>query len=82
MPTSRAAVLLVGDRDEPQVAAGAEALPRELGHRDRSGRHLVLHVDRAATEEVAVVVDHRLERRVGPVAGVGRHHVGVADEGE
>ncbi len=74
------AVLLVGDRDEPQVAARPEPLPGQLRHRDGPGRDLVLHVDRAPAVEVAVVVDDRLERRVGPVAGVGRHDVGVTHE--
>ena len=44
----RAAVLLVGDRDEPQVAPRPEALPRQRRHRDRPRRDLVLHVDGAA----------------------------------
>ncbi len=77
-----AAVLLVGDREEPQVAAGPEALPGQRRHRDRPGRDLVLHVDGAAAPQPAVVVEHRLERRVGPLLAVDRHHVGVADEGQ
>jgi hypothetical protein len=79
-PDVRDPVLLVGDGHEPQVAARAEALAREVGHRDRPGRDLVLHVDRAPAVEVAVVVDHRLEGRVGPLLALDRHHVGVADE--
>ena len=79
-PDVREPVLLVGHGDEPQVAARPEAAARQLGHRHRPGRDLVLHVDGAAAPQPAVVVDHRLERRVRPVARVARHHVGVPDE--
>jgi hypothetical protein len=73
-------VLLVGDRQQPQVAPRAEPAPGELRHRDGAGRHLVLHVDGAAAPQPPVVVDDGLERRVRPVAGVARHDVGVPDE--
>jgi hypothetical protein len=75
-------VLLVGHRDEPQVATRPEAAARELGHRDGPGGHLVLHVDGAAAPEPSVVVDHAREGRMGPVARVARHHVGVPDQGQ
>ena len=76
------AVLLVGHRDEPQVAARPEALASQPRHRDRAGGDLVLHVDRTAAVEEAVVVDDGAERVVEPVLPVDGDDVGVADEGE
>ena len=76
------AVLLVGDGEEPQVAPRPPARPDELLDRDRTGRDLALHVQRAAPVEVAVVVEDALERRMGPVAGVDGHDVGVTHERE
>jgi hypothetical protein len=78
----RRTVLLVGDRQEPEVAGRAEAAAGQVGQGDRAGGHLVLHVDRAAAVEVPVVVDDALERRVRPVPGIGRYDVRVADEGQ
>ena len=75
-------VLLVGHDHEQQVAGAAPAAARQRRHGDGAGRDLVLHVDRPAAPQEAVVVDHGTERRVDPVAGVGRHHVAVPDEGE
>ena len=75
------AVLLVALRDEQQVATRPEAGARQLGQRDRPVGDLVLHVDRAAAPQVAVVVDVRRERRVRPVARVGRHDVACARAG-
>ena len=49
---------------------GRKPDPGQLGHRDRPRRDLVLHVDRAAAVQVAVVVDDALERRVRPVPRV------------
>ena len=74
------AVLLVGDRDQPEVAPRAEARTGELGHRHGAGRDLVLHVDRAPAPQPAALVDDGGERRVGPVTRVGRDHVEVTDE--
>ena len=74
------AVLLVGDGEEPQVPPRPPARADQLLEGDRSRGHLALHVERAAAPQVAVVGEHALERRVGPVADVDRHDVGVADE--
>ena len=46
--------LLVGRRDEEQVAGRAEALARERRDRDRARRDLALHVERAAPPDLAV----------------------------
>ena len=74
------AVLLVGDREEPEVTPRAEARTSELGHRHGARRDLVLHVDRSAAPQPAGLVHDSGERRVGPVARVGRDHVEVSDE--
>ena len=76
------AVLLVRHREQPQVAPRPEPRPRQLGHRHRAGRHLVLHVDRAASPQEAGLVDGGGEGGMGPVPRVGRHDVGLADERE
>ena len=74
------AVLLVGNSEEPQVTARPEPRPRETREGHSPGCDLVLHVDGAAAEEIAVVVDDRVERWVRPVPGITRHDVGVAHE--
>ncbi len=79
-PDLRHAVLLVGDGQEPQVPARPPARADQLLEGDRARGHLALHVQRAAAPQVAVVGEYALERRVGPVPDVDRHHVRVADE--
>ena len=74
--------LLVALGHEQQVAAGLEALPRQRRHRHRPGHRLVLHVDRAAAPQVAVLIEVAVERRVLPVLGVGGDDVGVAEQGQ
>ena len=46
--------LLVGNRCEHEVARGAKALARERRQRDRARRDLALHVESAATPDLAV----------------------------
>ena len=46
--------LLVGGRDEDQVAARLEPLAGQRRDRDSAGRDLALHVERAATPDLAV----------------------------
>ena len=74
--------LLVGGRGEDEVARRLEALPRERGDRDRGGRHLALHVERAAAPDAArrgASPDHGIDR---PLLRVGDDGVGVAEEQE
>ena len=72
-----AAGLLVGHEREHQIArrhdAGAFEVPRDGEHH---ADH-VLHVDRAAAPDVAVL-DGAGERVHAPVGGLGGHHVEVA----
>ena len=46
--------LLVGRRDEDQVAGRLEPFPRKRGDGDGIGRNLALHVERAATPDLTV----------------------------
>src|SRR5207244_4085478 len=48
------AYLLVGGRGENEVAARPELVARERGDRHRAGRHLPLHVERAAAPDLPV----------------------------
>ena len=77
----RAPSFLVGHRGEDDVAGelflgGASG---EHSHDDRAHRGHVLHVDGAATPDVAVL-DQRLERRMRPRVVVGLDHVDVRIE--
>ena len=72
-----AAVLLVGDEGEHQVARRHDAgLPEVAGDHDHHAHH-VLHVDGAASPDVAVL-DGTGERVHAPVGGQGGHHVEMA----
>ena len=72
-----AAGLLVGDEREHQVARRHDARAFEVpGDRDHHPDH-VLHVDRAAAPDVAVL-DRAGERMHAPVGRLGGHHVEVA----
>ncbi|CAB4940281.1 unannotated protein [freshwater metagenome] len=76
------AVLLVGDDEQEQVAAATPARASQGGERRGPCGHLVLHVDRAASPQVAVIVEDSGEGWVCPVARVGGDDVAVPDEGE
>nr|BFE58557.1 hypothetical protein GCM10020063_030830 [Dactylosporangium thailandense] len=68
--------LLVGDEREHDVAGRYHIVTLELPRdRQRHGHH-VLHVDRAASPQVAVA-DLAGEGRHGPLGRVGRHHIEV-----
>ena len=54
---------------------------QHVRHRREAARHVALHVGRAAAVQLAVAFG-QLERAVGPVLVVDRHHVGVAREDE
>ena len=79
-PVARAH-LLVGDDDEHEIARGHEALARERGERDRARRDLVLHVERAATPDLAVDEVARPGSR-SHSRGIGEHRVRVGEERE
>ena len=71
--------LLVGGRDEDQVAAGLESLPGERGHRHRARRDLALHVERAAAPDLAVAKLARPGVDL-PLGGIGENRVRVREE--
>ena len=73
--------LLVGRGDEDDVASRDEPLPGQRGDRDCRGRDMALHVESAASPDLAVaeLAGPRIE---GPLLGVGAHRVRVRDEGE
>ena len=73
--------LLVGHADEQQVPLGTEPLDRQVADGDGHGRRQVEHVDRAAPPHLPVD-ELAPEGVVRPVLGVGRHHVGVAEQGQ
>ena len=54
---------------------------QHVRHRREAARHVALHVGRAAAVELAVAFG-QLERIVGPVLVIDRHHVGVARQDE
>ena len=69
-----AAVLLVGHEREHQVARRDDAGPTEMpGNDDHHADH-VLHVDRAAAPDIAVL-DRAGERMHAPLGRLGGHHV-------
>ena len=76
------AVFFIGLRDQEQVAAGLKARAGKMRDRDTPRRELVLHVARAAAPDVAIVVKVSTKRRVRPILGVSRHHIGVAHQRE
>ena len=71
--------LLVGGRDEDQVARAPPALARERRERDRRRGDLTFHVERAAAPHLAV---HELaaERLTLPLARVGENDVRVREQ--
>jgi hypothetical protein len=73
--------LLVGRRDEDEVAATAPSLPRERGQRNRARRHLPLHVERpsAPDEPVAELAAERVD---APLARIRRNDVRVREQRE
>ncbi len=73
--------LLVGGRDEDHVALRLEALARERRHRDRARGHLALHVERAASPDLAVaeLAGPRIEL---PLGRIREHRVRVREERE
>ncbi len=73
--------LLVGCRDEDQVAFRLEPVACKRGDRDRARGHLPLHVERAATPDLAVA---ELARpRIGlPFRGVREHGVRMGQKGQ
>src|SRR6185312_852346 len=73
--------LLVGRGNEDDVARGDESLPGQGGDGDGRGGHMALHVESAASPDLAVAELARpwIE---GPLLGVGAHRVRVRDEGE
>ena len=73
--------LLVGRRREDEVAGGLESLACERRDRDGARRDLALHVERTAAPDL-VVAHLAGERRHRPLACVGEHDVGVAEEEE
>ena len=75
MPTSAVPSSSSATAISQRSPRGRKPGPSQLGHRDRAGRDLVLHVDRAPAPQPAALVDDRGERRMGPVARVGRDHV-------
>ena len=74
-----AADLLVGGGDEQQVTRGLEPLAHERRERDGSGGDLVLHVERAASPDLAVDEFARPWVAI-PLAGIREHGVRVAEE--
>ena len=81
LETPARADLLVRDGHEHELARGREALTFEGSERDRRGRHLSLHVERAATPDLAV--DEFSGPRVAlPLRRVGKNGVRVREEGE
>jgi hypothetical protein len=71
--------LLVGGRREDEVARRAEPLAGERGDRDRVRRHVRLHVERAATPDLAAA--HLAGERVHrPFGRVGEDDVRVAEQ--
>ena len=76
-----AAVLLVRDGGEHQVARGRAARGRERSRHDRVRRREAEHVDRAAAPHPAV---HELpaERVAGPAVRLDGHDVGVPHQAE
>ena len=77
----RAAHLLVGDRQEHEVAGGLEPFAHERGERHRGRRGLVLHVERAAPPHLPVDEVARPGIPV-PLGWVGEHGVRVREEQE
>ena len=71
--------LLVGGRDEDHVALRLEALAREGRHRDSARGHLALHVERAATPDLAVAELARPWIDL-PLGRVREHRVRVREE--
>jgi len=77
-----AAGLLVGDEQQLQRPAGGSPAGAGTGRGgDRLGRHLVLHIQRAATPQVAVG-DLTGPGIVRPVGRIGEHRVDVAEQTE
>ena len=73
--------LLVGDDDEHEIAGERRPLARERGECDRARCDLVLHVERAATPDLAV--DEVTRPRVAlPFRRIGEHRVRVREEPE
>ena len=73
------AALLVGGGDEQELAGERRAVAREASDGDGLGRHLVLHVGRAAAPDVAVAHGPG-EGRDAPFVGLGRHDVEVPEQ--
>src|SRR6185295_13868929 len=73
--------LLVGRGNEDDVARGDESLPGQGGDGDGGGGHVALHVESAASPDLAVAELARPGIE-GPLLGVGAHRVRVRDEGE
>src|SRR4029079_9275406 len=73
--------LLVGRGDEDDVACGDESLPGQGGDGDRRGGHMALHVESAASPDLAVAELARpwIE---GRLRALGASRVRVRDEGE
>jgi hypothetical protein len=71
--------LLVGDRREDEIAGRLEPLARERRQRDRAGRDLALHVERAAAPDlvVAQLAGPRVDL---PLGSIGNHRVGVREQ--
>jgi hypothetical protein len=66
--------------DEEEIALWLESRAGENRHRDGAHRRLILHVERSAAPQVAVIVEMTGERGMPPVPGVGGNHVGVAKQ--
>jgi hypothetical protein len=73
--------LLVGCRDEDQVAAGLKPLAHERREGDRRGCDVSLHVERPPAPDLAVH-DVSGPRIALPFGGIGEHGVRVAEKGE
>ena len=72
---------LVRDDDEHEVACQRHPLTRDRCERDRARRDLVLHVERAATPDLAV--DEVSRPRIAlPLRRIGEHRVRVGEEPE
>ena len=71
--------LLVGGRSEDEIAGGLEAFTGERGHRDCARGDLALHVERAASPDLAVsqLAAERVRR---PLRRIRQYHVGVREK--
>ena len=76
---ARDAVLLVRLGDQHEIAAGPDAAPRDQREREHVADGVRLHVERAASPDVAVAHDTG-ERVDAPCAAVGVHDVGMPEQ--